>query len=640
MNRDVPHAVSGGGSASRRRFGAARIALVATCALLALPALASGADPVFSGSFDGSATPAGSMVPERMAVDEASGRLYVIDSAHDVVDVFDADGAYVTQLAGSSTTNGTFGFGAEPDIAIDNSGGPNAGNVYVNGETAGLIYAFDADGDFLWQSAANITDTCGVAVDPDGNPWYADYTNGLQQLAADDGSPVGDFLLAGTESCHFAFKSTGGILLTHYLRQVDEYAPDGDFVRNYDPLTPSDVAVESSSDFVYTDRQVEIAIWDELGQPVGAGFAPANLNSLGVAVDGSAAKIYVSDTVQGIVSIFDGTVRHRLVVTPGGSDSGAVSADAGAIVDCSTLGGTCMDVYDDGATVTLTATPGAGDVVRWSGCDAIAGDDCTLTLNASANVTATFGPPTRHTLTVAKGGSGGGTVTSAPAGIACGAACSAAFEEGRAITLTAAPAADATFSGWSGGGCAGTGACRVTLNGDVTVRATFAQNPPRSCATDPALCPPPPRTCATDASLCPPPPARTCATDAALCPPPPARGTPGVLKLDASSATLSGTAAAVKLSCAGDTACSFTVKLTAKLTVGRGRRRHKATVVIATKRVSVAAGQAASVRLTLSKAARTLLAARRSLSATLTAGALRRTLTVKAPRRARRLPGY
>ncbi|MCK9365151.1 MAG: DUF1566 domain-containing protein [Syntrophales bacterium] len=78
-----------------------------------------------------------------------------------------------------------------------------------------------------------------------------------------------------------------------------------------------------------------------------------------------------------------------------------------------------------------------------------------------------------RTLTVAKAGTGAGTVTSAPAGIDCGANCSAAFAAGAQVTLTATPATGSTFAGWSGGGCSGTGICTVTLGSDAAITATF-----------------------------------------------------------------------------------------------------------------------------------------------------------------------
>ena len=41
------------------------------------------------------------------------------------------------------------------------------------------------------------------------------------------------------------------------------------------------------------------------------------------------------------------------------------------------------------------------------------------------------------------------------------------------VTLTAVAAPGHTFVGWSGAGCGGTGLCRVTLSGNVTIAARF-----------------------------------------------------------------------------------------------------------------------------------------------------------------------
>jgi hypothetical protein len=76
-------------------------------------------------------------------------------------------------------------------------------------------------------------------------------------------------------------------------------------------------------------------------------------------------------------------------------------------------------------------------------------------------------------LAVVRFGDGTGNVTSAPAGITCGASCSQTYTSGTTVTLTATPAAGSTFSGWSGGGCAGTGSCVVTVSAATTVTATF-----------------------------------------------------------------------------------------------------------------------------------------------------------------------
>lgn len=75
--------------------------------------------------------------------------------------------------------------------------------------------------------------------------------------------------------------------------------------------------------------------------------------------------------------------------------------------------------------------------------------------------------------------SGGGVVTSpAIAGtsekINCGTRCEAFYPKNASVPLAAYPSPGSTFTGWSGGGCSGTGtSCTVTLSGDTTVTATF-----------------------------------------------------------------------------------------------------------------------------------------------------------------------
>jgi uncharacterized repeat protein (TIGR02543 family) len=86
----------------------------------------------------------------------------------------------------------------------------------------------------------------------------------------------------------------------------------------------------------------------------------------------------------------------------------------------------------------------------------------------------------QHTLTVTRVGSG--TVTSTPAGISCGSACSHSYTGGTAVALTATPAAGYTFAGWSGA-CGGTGACNVTMNSDLSVTATFKPTNPTISGT-------------------------------------------------------------------------------------------------------------------------------------------------------------
>ena len=160
---------------------------------------------------------------------------------------------------------------------------------------------------------------------------------------------------------------------------------------------------------------------------------------------------------------------HTLTVTKSGTGSGTVTSTP-AGVSC---GATCSATFDTGLSVTLTASPTSGAMFTgWSGGGCTGTGTCVVSVTADTSVTATFAP--LRSVTVAKTGTGTGTVTSAPAAINCGATCSASFVDGTSVTLTATPAAGSSFTGWSGGGCSGTGACAVVLSADVTVTATFA----------------------------------------------------------------------------------------------------------------------------------------------------------------------
>src|ERR1700686_4160567 len=53
-------------------------------------------------------------------------------------------------------------------------------------------------------------------------------------------------------------------------------------------------------------------------------------------------------------------------------------------------------------------------------------------------------------LTVTLAGTGGGTVTSSPAGLSCQPTCSNSFASGTVVKLTAVAAKGSVFTGWAG----------------------------------------------------------------------------------------------------------------------------------------------------------------------------------------------
>jgi hypothetical protein len=192
---------------------------------------------------------------------------------------------------------------------------------------------------------------------------------------------------------------------------------------------------------------------------------------------------------------------------------------------------------------------GTGSAVACSGQT-----KCSLTLEQDSTLEAVF-VPSMHALTVTRGGTGTGTVTSEPLGIGCGPSCSAKFAEGTKITLKATPASGSTFAGWSGGGCSGTAPCVVTIEeAAIAVTATFAANPPPE---------------------------------------------DGAVSL-ASSAKVRGGRARVRLTCSGGF-CHGTLKLSARL------RRGSRPVVIGRTPFTLASGESAVIPVKLSAAAQRLV---------------------------------
>jgi hypothetical protein len=84
----------------------------------------------------------------------------------------------------------------------------------------------------------------------------------------------------------------------------------------------------------------------------------------------------------------------------------------------------------------------------------------------------------RDALAVTRVGSGLGSVTSQPAGVACPFTCSGSFAEHEEVTLTATAPEHSSFIGWSGGGCSGAGVCQIALSAATSVTATFAYDRP------------------------------------------------------------------------------------------------------------------------------------------------------------------
>ena len=164
---------------------------------------------------------------------------------------------------------------------------------------------------------------------------------------------------------------------------------------------------------------------------------------------------------------------YALTTTVTGTGAGTLTSNPAGI-NCPT---TCSTTVTSGTSVVLTAANSAtSSFTGWSGACAstgtvtATGGTCTVKVSAATTAGAVF---TLNTYALAVTKVGSGTVASSGGNIACGSACSASFNAGTAVTLTATPATGYTFTAW-GGACSGSnGTCAVTMNAAKSVTATF-----------------------------------------------------------------------------------------------------------------------------------------------------------------------
>ena len=357
-------------------------------------------------------------------------------------------------------------------------------------------------------------------------------------------------------------------------------------------------------------------------------------------------------------------VQRQLSVTKSGAGTGTVTSSPSGI-DC---GATCSAGFTHGISVTLTGSPGPHtEAAQWSGCTSVTGENkCLVTMSAAKSVSATFNlepGAVLYTITVAKTGTGAGTVSGSPGSIDCGSTCSSELVEGTKVTLTATPAEGSVFDHWSGGGCSGFGPCEVTLKGARSVKAKFTVTGQRTLTVSKA---------GTGNGTVTSRPAGTgidcgasCSSSIAAATKVTLKATPapgssfggwsgacsgggacrvqmnGVRSLTATfyaaappsggvvvvaaSARVKGGKAALKLSCSGG-ACSGKLKLTAKIRQGAKTKN----TVIGRATYNIAAGQSKTIKVKLSAAAKKALKSGHTLKAKLSGpGVVNRTVKLK-----------
>ncbi len=378
--------------------------------------------------------------------------------------------------------------------------------VYWTNVDAGTISRADLDGTdvvpALIQGASRPAD---VSVDDDGYIYWANSGSNTIGRARIDGSAVNQGFIAGTRSAAtvwtdetYIYWGNGSFSGASSIGRanLDGTGVDQDWITGSGVRSPATVVANDA--FIYwtnsagapTIGRARIDGTGVNGSFVTAGPTGSLPNGLSISGQYLYWTLYTTNAL-GRAALDGSPVDQSFVNAPSsrayGPGSVAVSqyrlqvsrSGAGTVTSSPaglSCGTDCAEAYPEATTVQLTATP--ADTARFTGwggaCSGLAG--CTAFVVAPVTVQATFAalPVNSPVLTVST--SGPGTVTSSPAGIACGTDCRQSFASGAVVTLVPTPAEGAVFTGWQGA-CSGTGSCTVSMTQARTVAASFATAP-------------------------------------------------------------------------------------------------------------------------------------------------------------------
>lgn len=155
--------------------------------------------------------------PVGLAIDTSNRFLYVVDTQQDQVLVYDADTLKLLRRIGTGGKNHFLtspgDFGAPQGVAVDADG-----NVYVTDTLNNRVEIFDADGTFISQFGKNgdgpgtFARPKGIAVDSDGHIWVADEVQDRLQVFNRDGQLL-TFIGSGHGELPGQFRALVGVAI-------------------------------------------------------------------------------------------------------------------------------------------------------------------------------------------------------------------------------------------------------------------------------------------------------------------------------------------------------------------------------------------------------------------------------------------
>jgi hypothetical protein len=297
-------------------------ALIGGLALLGSTAQASRGH-VFGSTFGESGAGNGQLDnPTGLAINEASGDVYVVDESNDRVERFGSSGVYIDQFNGSGLlanegTAAPSGQFASPNaIAVDNSSGiadPSSGDAYVVDSGHHVVDKYSPEGKYLGQipgtTEGAFGELIGVATDAAGRVWVY---QGSGEIDGFSNAADNEFLSKRTSGASgfaepgFAADSNDDFYATHsFSKFVAKLADDGEVLdEQVGSEEATGVADELSSDDVYIATATGVGRFDATGASIETFGAEQLAGASAVGVDAARETVYVADAAKNVIDVF------------------------------------------------------------------------------------------------------------------------------------------------------------------------------------------------------------------------------------------------------------------------------------------------------------------------------------------------
>jgi sugar lactone lactonase YvrE len=187
--------------------------------------------------------------PVGLAIDTSNRFLYVVDTQQDQVIVYDADSLKLLRRIGTGGKNhfltSAGDFGAPQGVAVDGDG-----NVYVTDTLNNRVEIFDADGNFISQfgkagdGPGYFSRPKGIAVDSDGHIWVADAVQDRVQVFNREGQLL-TYIGTGHGELPGQFKALVGVAIDKQNRVFTAEQEPGR-VQVFRYVTDADAAAEKT----------------------------------------------------------------------------------------------------------------------------------------------------------------------------------------------------------------------------------------------------------------------------------------------------------------------------------------------------------------------------------------------------------